>query len=96
MPTFETVRLHEFVEKVCRHCGGRETTGVATETMTCVPRQREAMPRQRPMSFDALPWEIGDRMKEIMDEEARALAGAAETTAFVSRETTPDDYVDMA
>lgn len=95
MPTFETVREHEFVEKVCRHCGGQISTEV--NMMTCVPRQREARPRERPASFDALPWEIGDRMKEIMDEEAKALAGSAETTAsFVSRELTPDDYVDMA
>lgn len=65
--------------------------------MTCVPRQREARPRERPASFDALPWEIGDRMKVIMDEEAKALAGSAETaSSVVSRETTQDDYVDYA
>ena len=88
MPTFETVRLHEWAKGFCIHCGGKET--YQTDVLTCLPRQREAKPRERPASFDALPWEIGDRMKVIMDEEAKALAGSAQMAP--DREPTPHDH----
>ena len=70
------VREHEVVKGLCLHCGGREPGA----EMTCVSRFIDAPPRPKPSSIFDTPWEIGERMNEIMAEEAKVVAGTPEPT----------------
>lgn len=67
------MKVHEFKDGFCIHCGGR---GGGSDAMTCIERGPvEAPVRGTPERFDAHPWEIGQRLKEIRAEEDKALAG---------------------
>jgi hypothetical protein len=62
------VREHDFVDDVCRWCGGRRSEFL-THLLTCVPRWVEPPPRSTPASvFNDLA-SIGERMREIQAEE---------------------------
>jgi hypothetical protein len=75
----EIVREHDFVDGVCRWCGGRSSE-FFTRLLTCVPRWVEAPPRSTPTSiFDDLA-AIGERMREIQAEKT---ASAPDDTSLV-------------
>jgi hypothetical protein len=62
------VREHDFVDDICRWCGGRRSE-FFTRLLTCVPRWVEPSPRSTPTSvFNDLA-SIGDLMRKIQAEE---------------------------
>jgi hypothetical protein len=62
------VREHDFVDSICRWCGGRQSE-FFTRLLTCVPRWVEPPPRSTPTSIFNDLTSIGDRMREIQAEE---------------------------
>ena len=64
----EIVREHDFVDGVCRWCGGRRSEFLGA-LLTCIPRWVEAPPRSTPPSIFKDLASIGDRMREIQAEE---------------------------
>jgi hypothetical protein len=64
----EIVREHDFVDGVCRWCGGRRSEFL-TALLTCVPRWVEKPARSTPASIFNDLASIGDRMREIQAEE---------------------------
>jgi hypothetical protein len=65
----ELIRDHDFVDGVCRWCGGRRSEFL-TASLTCVPRWVEKPPRSTPASIFNDLASIGDRMREIQAEAA--------------------------
>ena len=63
----EMVREHDFVDDVCRWCGGRRSEHL-TQLLTCVPRWVEK-PRSTPTSIFNDLAAIGTRMREIQADE---------------------------
>jgi hypothetical protein len=73
----EMVREHDFVDGVCRWCGGRRSEFL-TRLLTCVPRWVAPRPRSTPPSiFDDLA-AVGERMREIQAEEGLSAPGDEE------------------
>jgi hypothetical protein len=73
----EMVREHDFVDDVCRWCGGWRSE-FFTRLLTCVPRWVETPPRSTPTSvFNDLA-SIGERMREIQAEEGLSAPGDEE------------------
>lgn len=62
------VREHDFVDGVCRWCGGRRSEYL-TQLLTCVPRWIELPPRSTPTSIFNDLGAIGERMRELQAEE---------------------------
>jgi hypothetical protein len=62
------VREHDFVDEICRWCGGRRSE-FFTRLLTCVPRWVEPSPRSTPTSVFNDLTSIGERMREIQAEE---------------------------
>ena len=67
----ESIREHDFIDGVCRWCGGRQSKHMA-KLLTCVPRHAEATQRSVPRSIFTDLGAIGDRMREIQAEEGPA------------------------
>jgi hypothetical protein len=61
------VRDHDFLDGICRWCGGRSSENLAQ--LTCVPRLVEPPSRPTPTSIFADLTLIGDRMREIQADE---------------------------
>lgn len=66
----QMVRDHDFVEGMCRWCGGRSSEFL-TRLLTCVPRWIEMPARSTPASIFNDLTTIGERMREIQAEETR-------------------------
>jgi hypothetical protein len=62
------IREHEFVDDVCRWCGGHRRQ-FFERVLTCVPRLVEEPPRSTPTSIFNDLSAIGERMREIQAEE---------------------------
>jgi hypothetical protein len=64
----EIVRDHDFIDGICRWCGGHSSEFL-TQLLTCVPRWVETRPRPTPISIFNDPASIGERMREIQAGE---------------------------
>lgn len=73
----EMVREHDFIDDVCRWCGGRRTEFLI-RLLTCVPRWVEKRPRSTPSSVFTDLTSIGERMREIQAEESARAPGDEE------------------
>ena len=73
------IREHQYDEGTdrCVHCGDKrgDTSAGGGGIRSCIAREAPRAPFE---SFDAKPWEIGEAMKRIREEEDKALAGAGE------------------
>jgi hypothetical protein len=65
----EMVREHDFIDGVCRWCGGRDSEFLI-RLLTCVPRWVEQRPRSTPTSIFNDLASVGERMREIQAEES--------------------------
>jgi hypothetical protein len=68
MPGKEMVREHNFIDGVCRWCGGRDSEFLV-RALTCVPRFVDAPSRSTPSSIFADLGAIGERLREIQVQE---------------------------
>lgn len=75
----EMVREHDFVDGVCRWCGGRRSEHL-TALLTCVPRWIEKQPRSTPTSIFNDLASIGERMREIQVQEQPSAPGDLEAS----------------
>jgi hypothetical protein len=73
----EMIREHDFIDDVCRWCGGRRSEFM-TQLLTCVPRWVEPPLRSSPTSIFNDLAAIGERMREIQAEEDLSVPGDEE------------------